>query len=430
MGGGKSRALCEEALDLCLDFPGNIGFIGRKDLTDLKKTTLKTLLEEVIPADMIASQNKQEKEIVLINGSKIIYGELKDIESLRSLNLGFFVIDEATEVDEKAFHMLRTRLRLNLPGIKRYALLASNPTPGWVKRMFVDRELSDSIFVKALPRDNPYLPDGYEEALRETLPELWIRRYLEGDWSAFEGQVYPEFDRRVHVIDPFDIPAGKVWQKFGSIDFGLTSPTAVLAFAVDFDGNVFVYDEYYRANATIEDHVSAILEMGYKDWYMCYIDPATSAKTRETKSGYISVRQELAQYGIYTIPANHDILAGISAVSSYLRVKKDRIHPITGKRGSPSLFIFSHCKNLINELEDYCWAEGSDGVMIDRPAPNQSDHAVDALRYFLVSRPSPRKEADKNDEEPATLDDLIKKNLEVLAEKNSFVYDYEMGVDY
>jgi hypothetical protein len=127
----------------------------------------------------------------------IFYGGLGDdtraIERLKSLEIGWFGIDEASETTESFFLMLGSRLRLKVPWIKYFGLLASNPDPGWLKMRFIDRKLPDHIFVPALPRDNPKLPAGYVQRLTELFPPEWQARFLDGDWGAFEGtnDVFP-----------------------------------------------------------------------------------------------------------------------------------------------------------------------------------------------------------------------------------------------
>jgi hypothetical protein len=89
--------------------------------------------------------------------------------------------------------MLASRLRLKLSGIHYYGLLASNPDPGWLKYRFIDQKKEDHVFVPALPKDNPHLPPDYVPRLQRVFPDEWQKRFLEGDWGAFEGanNVFP-----------------------------------------------------------------------------------------------------------------------------------------------------------------------------------------------------------------------------------------------
>lgn len=189
MGGGKSRWLCEEAKELSMQYPGNRGVLCRYHLTDFKNSTLKTLLE-CFPQELITNHNQAEHVITLINGSEIIYmglAEEENVSKLKSMELGWFGIDEASEVPKDSFLLFQSRLRRRLPDgtFPRYqGVLTSNPEDCWLKDDFVLKGGGeDYIFIPSLPRDNPFLPTDYEVQLKKTYPEAWIKRYLEGSWD-------------------------------------------------------------------------------------------------------------------------------------------------------------------------------------------------------------------------------------------------------
>lgn len=192
MGGGKTWALCAEAIALSCDYPGNRGYICRHELTSFKRSTGLTLDLLLSRAGLIERHHQTDHFYLLKNGSVIYYGGLGDdlnaIDKLKSMELGWFAIDEASETTEAFFLMLGSRLRLQLPGIKYFGLLASNPDPGWLKQRFIGQKLPDHIFIPALPKDNPDLPAGYVDRLKELFPADWVARFLEGDWDAFEGE--------------------------------------------------------------------------------------------------------------------------------------------------------------------------------------------------------------------------------------------------
>lgn len=190
VGGGKSVWLCNEILQLSLEYSGNVGYLCRYELTSLMRSTLMTL-ERYLPYEVIAQHHQTENYFRLVNGSLIFYGGLGDdvkaIERLKSMELGWFAIDQAEEVSESHFFMLASRLRLRIPGIMYKGLLTANPTPGWVKHRFIEQKLPDHIFIPALPKDNPFLPSDYEEKLRELYPAELVKQLLEGDWDALES---------------------------------------------------------------------------------------------------------------------------------------------------------------------------------------------------------------------------------------------------
>ncbi len=73
---------------------------------------------------------------------------------------------------------------------------------------------------------------------------------------------------------------------------------------------------------------------------------------------------------------NKDLFSGIAQVKSYLNLKN----------GMPNLYIFSNCVNMIREIKSYFWGSGESPVKRD-------DHAMDELRYYLMTRPRPAQEA-------------------------------------
>lgn len=154
------------------------------------RTTLLTL-ERYLPSDLISLHHQTENYFRLVNGSLIYYGGLGDdqkaIDRLKSMELGWFGIDQAEETSESHFFLLASRLRLKQPNVRYKGIMTANPAPGWVKHRFIEQKLDDHIFIPSLPRDNPHLPEDYESGLRKLYPDELVRQLLEGDWDALEA---------------------------------------------------------------------------------------------------------------------------------------------------------------------------------------------------------------------------------------------------
>lgn len=406
VGGGKTWTGCAEGVRLSLAFEGNRGFMCRHESTAFRNTTLTTLLkligeiERLTKQKIMSNHHKTERVIRFINGSVIVYGSLgdaQDFERIKSLEIGWFFIDEASETPFANYNMLKSRLRWKLPNGTHppyFGLLASNPEPGWVKDTFVipaqmGEPLEDHAFIKALPTDNFHLPKNYVSNLRKSNPESWVVRYLDGDWSAMEGQIWPEFSFDTHIITPFTIPDG--WKKIRSIDHGQTHPTACLWGAIDPDGNIFIYNEYYSPGI-VSIHCKAIKRLSRGEYYhQSVMDPSCWGKTKEKYGRAWSTYDDYVESGITCTKANNSVESGLNRVGEYLMVKENRIHPITGEKGSPSLFIFKNCKNLILEIPQYTWKREKEGMeKLGKEGPKKIfDDACDALRYLIMTRPSP-----------------------------------------
>lgn len=188
MGGGKTAALINEGQQLNLDYAGNYGLLMRKTWPSFRDTVMPQM-ERFIHKSLIVKWNLTEKVITYVNGSRIRYGGIgddpNDWEKFMSGEYGWIALDQAEDFSHKEFKMLATRLRLNLPGLRRFFLLSCNPTLGWIKELFLERPKDDYVFIPALPHDNlENLPEDYEEKMRDVLDENLIKALLEGDWEA------------------------------------------------------------------------------------------------------------------------------------------------------------------------------------------------------------------------------------------------------
>jgi len=396
-GSGKTVALVLRALLVSQAMPKNFGLIGRLTYPELRDTTQKTFFE-FCPPDWYAESrggiwNKSENYIRLYNGSEIIFRHLDNISEteLLSLNLGWFGIDQAEETSESVFQILQSRLRNNKVA-RRYGFLICNPAGhNWLWKRFhpeSKEKMNDGFYVESTTYDNKInLPEDYIRHMEESYSEEMVKRYLYGSWDVFEGQVFVEFDKKVHVIDPFDIPP--FWERIISIDHGLVNPTAVLWSAIDQDGNVFVYDEHYQAGRPISYHASEIKrKTGKQKISLTVIDPSTIAKTREKNGFPFSVIQEYNDYKVYPVPGNNDVMASINRIKEFLKIQPKRFHPVNGKVGSPRLFIFKNCENTISEISKYHWKKLR-SLNPRNPLEQTSDiddHTVDALRYMIMAR--------------------------------------------
>ena len=390
MGGGKSWWLCAEAIKLCLKFPGNRGYMCRDQLVDFKRSTLVTF-ETLCPKEFIAKHYREDRIISMWNGSEILYGALggqDEIERIKSTEFGFFCIDEATETFREMFILLTSRLRWRLPDGSHpdyHGLLASNPEPGWVKEDFVDKRLPDHAFIPALPRDNQHLPKDYVEGLRKNFPKEMAKRYLDGSWDVFEGQVYGEFDRDRHVFshDLIESEDSRYFDTFRIVDHGYRNPTCWLWISIDFDGRMWVWDEHYEASMTIEEHATRVKEKGPK-WFngLNLGDPTMFSRTMQKGGKAWSPADEYRDNGIIIIKPYSD--DGPVSEMSGINLVKQRLK-------NNALFIHERCENTIREILKYRWKTlklNAQGTANSPEQPVDKDnHAMDALRYACMFRP-------------------------------------------
>ena len=351
-GCGKSKALCY-ALIKQASIPGNDVLLLRKTLTSLRRSTLISLIgggDPVLPKNSYRI-NKQEQCISLNGGGNIYYMGLDEATKIRSMNLGAIAIDEAIEISEVEYNELLGRLRLTVGS--RQMFLATNPgsPQHWIYQYFFVNRLDNMEVIMAKTHENTLLPEDYVESLKALPPSLY-RRYVLGEWCAIEGLIYDNFERTVNVRnfeeEHLNIPYE---EHYLGIDFGYKSPTAMVLVGRTGE-KIRVLKEIFQKKllmSQIKKHVTDFYD-SYPNM-TCVVDPSAA-----------TLIAELENLGIYTLKADNDVILGINRVRTAF---------------NDGLLISDGCVNLIRELENYVYEQGS-----EKPV-KINDHALDALRYVL-----------------------------------------------
>ncbi len=200
-GCGKSLILILKIFDLMLSYKDNYGLIGRYNYSDLRDSTEKDFFD-LCPEGWIKSRNKQEKRVTFYNNSTLIFRGLKDVrkEEVRSMNLGFFALEQAEEIGELIFDELGARLRRDVrdydgnPGV-RQGMATTNPALTWLFKKFVQTRVPGKFeLIEGSTLDNEkHLPKDYIEDLMSH-SENWIRQFVYGIWDESllsEKAVFP-----------------------------------------------------------------------------------------------------------------------------------------------------------------------------------------------------------------------------------------------
>lgn len=399
-GNGKTAAGCAEAFALAMEYPGSTGLISRKTRPELKATTEHQFFHggggddtdwPGIPQEVIRAHNKSDFKLTLINGSIIHFWPLDDPDKLTNLNLGWFLIDQGEEVAEDIFQMLQGRLRQkNAP---RCGMVLFNPAGhDWIWRRCVYLKYPDHKMVHAKTTDNPNLPPDYLTSLLN-MPEKWVKRFVEGSFDVFSGQIWPEFDPEIHTLAPFPLP--EWYEGMEGIDHGKRAPTAILWAKFDDKGNCFIVDEHYQSGRLVSYHANKVHERR-QQWGQPIETIIDAQAAQEDPNTGRSVIDEYNDHGIIVIQSDRHVIAGVNRIGEWLRLDPNHPHPITGEtreEGWPHLWIFKNCVNLIEHIAQYQWKKHPPTREEDpeeKPL-KKDDHDVDALRYLLMRRPPPSK---------------------------------------
>lgn len=198
-GGGKSVLGCYWQIKRRLKYPGTRGLIGRAQLKTLKETTLQSFFEvctmQGLKSGMHYNYNQQSNIIHFPNGSLIFLKDLfqypadPNFDELGSLEITDAFIDENNQIAEKAWNIVKSRIRFKLDeyGLIPKIMGSCNPSKGWIYTKFYkpfrDGVLSkDKQFVQALVTDNPDISIHYRHNLLG-LDENSKQRLLYGNWE-------------------------------------------------------------------------------------------------------------------------------------------------------------------------------------------------------------------------------------------------------
>ncbi len=392
LAAGKTRALCYRAIRLAMRHPSARVGLCRKSLVSLKRTTMVTLLERdgenppCLPAGTYHYKKTAGEQEIELNGAdqgKIIPFGCDNPEAVGSLNLSDVCIDEGIELDKPEWNMLDGRVRIQYyypyyadakPGERRKGqrknkntiVCATNPGPPthFLYEFFYRRKIPGSRVIQTKTSENIFLPKDYVPSIASHLQGPARQRYLEGEWCAMEGSVYPMFGPGEHVVhDPGP------WEFYvAGVDYGFSHKSAMRMWGVRREGKraprCHCLAEWYQAGATSPEVVemAQAAERGY---------PGTRFVVDQNAPDLI---QQMRQASLYVVPGRSgpgDVLQGIRCVAAGLSQRDDS--------GSPRV-TFEPGMSGTDEYMSYTWKPDA---LKEEPV-KKNDDAVDADRYALV----------------------------------------------
>ena len=309
-------------------------------------------------ASAINSQNYAKilgEKVYCIGADKV-----NQVAKIRGSEIAYCAIDEATDINEEVFAMLKSRL--SLPWSCCDA--TTNPSyPTHFFKQFLDSaEHGVDIYCQNYTiYDNPFLPPDYVHALEtEYAGTVWFDRYILGNWTLAEGLIYPNY---VNILG--DVPDRNPVRRILSVDYGTQNAFSAGLWG-DYVTEWWREREYYysgrdsgvqKTDEEYADDLDRFTE-GIGDEYnklKVIIDPSAAS--------FIALLRKRGKY--HVIPADNDVMDGLRETATAMQTGKFRV---------------SHnCKNWIREVQGYVW---DDTPLEDRPV-KVNDHAMDDTRYFV-----------------------------------------------
>jgi hypothetical protein len=390
-----------------------------------------------------ATFNKTQKEWTFSTGETLKYkiSETKDGDmSPTGSQVPFAVLDELTLFPSPEFlQAILSAQRTVHPDVPTVLIATSNATgegKNWVNRMFQLPQMQNEIFypkfnhvtegevqlkelsvmnVELLRDENTVLKaasSAYDERLLfatqsdRDKANAWVKNV----WGTVDDTMFGDYITDNVMIDPFYVPES--WKIYRSMDYGQSSPFAILWHAVS-DGTPYVWQNGNDREIvhTIPGDVFLIYE-----WYGC--DPSNTMKglglsmpeigkgihhieknilRREVRPGAAdlnlfthnpdlkekSLNAMLKPYKATFVKAykgKGSRITGWGFLLTYLKAAKEAHHSY---RVHPCYRIFNVCSHSIRTLRELQKDEKNPD---DCLTTHVEDHIPDAIRYFLTSQ--------------------------------------------
>src|SRR3990167_6276955 len=351
---GKTTLIAEEIKGKALARPSRIAYIAN-NYQQARDIAWGMLKKELLGRIIDTNEQRLEIRVEPKNGgeSLILLRGWESVENLRGQAFDFLAIDEVASMSNFWLNWQEV-LRPTLTDTQGEAIFASTPKGFNHFYELCNQELTDKDFKSFhfTSWDNPHLDKEELQTAKETLPEDRYLQEYEASFQKTQGLAIPEFSREKHLYE--ELPMGN-YEKIAGVDFGYVHPAAVPE--IYWDGKKLrVDDEWYKTGRTDAQIAEYVASCHYK---AVYPDPENAGGIEELRRREVNVREVKKGKG--------SIVEGIQMIRELFLNKQ--------------LLINKRCVNLISELESYAY---DDDKKSETPI-KENDHAIDALRYVVLS---------------------------------------------
>ena len=376
-GGGKTHFALEKIHAMAMRYPGSSYAMCRKTLQSMRASTLPFFRNVVIKGLTDVIENKTDRVFNYKNGSAIYYfgmDDEKSAEKIRGIGstggLDGGMIEEANAFTENDYNEICGRLRGQTSPLIQI-ILCTNPgaSSHWINQRLIEGKEASVYISKAI--QNTYNPESYLKKL-DQLTGVQRLRLRDGIWANADGAVFPEFNKKIHVVQRDYIPRG--WQRYRSIDFGYVNSFVCLWGAIEPDTNaLYIYRELHQSGLLVEDAAKIINQYSRGE------DIIATIADHDAEG-----RATLQRYGISTIPAFKQITPGIEQL--HTRIRNNKFYYVENALINYDQKLRDEHKpvDLPSEFECYVWAPTKDGKLAKEEPVKLNDHAIDALRYMVA----------------------------------------------
>jgi hypothetical protein len=374
-------------------------------------------------------------------GAMIFLGHCEnedDVHKYDSMQINLFTPDELTSITEWiylyiGFQRVRSPVP-ELPAIIRAAGMPGGIGHTWVyKRLIkpypkggkiiVGRGGNKRIYIHSTLEDNQYIDPTYKQSLQGITIEAERKAKLQGDWDAYQGQVFDEFrdhkysdepDNAIHVVEPFEIP--EWWPKIVIGDWGFAAMTWIGYAAISPTKRVYIYREQYWIKTKIAEWAPHVrLHIDRENPRLVRFCKSAGQDRGQEHTIQQQIEEELQQSVELSNNSPGSRVAGKMLIHEYLRWQPRYVNPteipvydeeyamyVMRNRGLaeyksyinsfvpqepetniPKLQIFKGCNTLIEAIKACSYDKPKGNKPAEDIAEFEGDDPIDGLRYLV-----------------------------------------------
>lgn len=339
--------------------------IAGKTIGSLRRNLIRPLINMLESQHFQVKDSRSENMLTITYRGKVnryyLFGG-KDEGSqdlVQGLTAAGFFFDEVALMPESFVN--QATARVSVAGGKYWFNCNPEGPYHWFKLEWLDKlEKHHAIHIHFIMLDNPSLSDEVIDRYERNYSGVFYQRYIQGLWVLSDGIIYDNFDKQTMVANA---PPGQPSKYYVSIDYGTQNPTVFLLWGL-FGKVWYCLKEYYYDGRHSSRQKTDVEYGNDLQAFLGNIKPRIILDPSAA-----SFRKELQQRGYHVIKANNDVLDGIRETQSAMN---------TGK-----IMFTTGLKSLFKELASYIWDAKAADRGVDQVV-KQHDHALDAMRYFVM----------------------------------------------
>ena len=345
----KTYSLAQLIILKALQEQGKVYTICRKTLPALKGTAYKDFFNILEEHNLYNPDKHNKSELTYkLNNNEIEFISVDMPQKIRGRKRHILWLNEANEFRFEDWVQLSLRTTENI-------YLDFNPSDpySWIYDRVMNRE--DCTFIKSTYLDNPFLPDETIkeiERLKDLDSNYW-KIYGLGDMAQPTETIFRQFEICNNVPNESELIAI-------GMDFGYSNDPTAIVEVFKLNDNLYINELVYNKGLTNQDIAQRLRELDITRQTEIIADSAEPKSIEELHRQNFNVKG--AKKGADSINMGIDVL------------RRFKLH------------ITKNSTNALNEFKYYKWLTDKNGHIVNKPATNQQDHIIDAVRYVALNK--------------------------------------------